>query len=494
MNHDCVIGVDCGTSAVKAAVWKSDGQAAASGRVSLEIENPRPSFYEQDPEDWVEGFYGAVRQAVDTAGKKAHIHAISVSHQRETFVPVKGRPLRKAILWMDRRADPMVYSLRSRIGQERFRAITGKTLSGNLSLVKLAWLREEERDVFTSAAFFCDVQSYILKVLTGNLVTGTGSADPMGLFDMPLHRWSEEVLSMIDLDEKKLPPVLEPGSVAGYLREGPARKCGLEKGIPVVIGLGDGQSAGMGCGITGGGESYLSLGTSVVSGTIGENFIAEPEFRTSFGGIQGSYFFETVILGGAHTLTWFFEKLNPGAKEAFLRKKADTLEPGSGGLLMVPYLNGAMNPYWDQEARGIIIGLSLNHGPEHIYRSILEGIAFEQRLHTDGLDRALKSHGAPTVSSYVVSGGGSFNDLWLQIIADVTGRRVCRTLGNEAGALGAGILAATAAGFYPDVRSAAASMVRRDSKSIEPIREAQDVYDSLYRERYTKLYPAVSGI
>jgi xylulokinase len=155
--------------------------------------------------------------------------------------------------------------------------------------------------------------------------------------------------------------------------------------------------------------------------------------------------------------------------------------------MLVPYWNSAMNPYWDAGASGITVGWRGIHGREHLYRAILEGTAFEQRLHTEGTESAL---GVP-VERYIAAGGGARNALWCQIIADVTGKPVYRARSTEAAALGAGILAAAAAGLHPDIESAAAAMVRIDPFFFKPDPEKNRAYSALYDEVYVRLFPAL---
>jgi sugar (pentulose or hexulose) kinase len=166
---------------------------------------------------------------------------------------------------------------------------------------------------------------------------------------------------------------------------------------------------------------------------------------------------------------------------------ASKVPAGAQGLMLVPYWNSAMNPYWDAAASGIVVGWTGSHHQQHMYRAILEGTAFEQRLHTIGVEQAL---GRP-IERYIAVGGGAHNDLWCQIIADVTGKPVYRTRSLEAAALGAGILAASAAGLFPDIRQAAQSMVHIDSEFFTPDPARHRYYSQLYEEVYIHLFPAL---
>ncbi|MBN1429528.1 MAG: xylulose kinase [Anaerolineae bacterium] len=497
MTRDLVVSLDCSTTACKAIIWDREGNCLAEGRAGLPMLQPRPAWHEQPAETWWQSTGDALRQAI--AQVPAHrLAAVCIAHQRETFVAVdrQGHPLHNAILWMDERARPLLNDLIDLYGVDHFQQVTGKRLSGNLTIAKLAWLRQHEPQVFCNAFMFLDVQGYLVQCLTGLYRTSWGSADPMGLFDMHTHQWSAEILAGIDVHPDQLPEVFPPGTILGTVTPEAAQTCHLPAGIPVVAGLGDGQSAGLGINITRPGECYLSLGTSIVSGTFSETYLTSHAFRTMVGGVPGTYLFETVLLGGAYTVKWFvdhFTDQEPPATnpeltvEAGLEADACQVPPGSQGLMLVPYWNSAMNPYWDAAAGGIVAGWKGIHRRPHVYRAILEGIAFEQRLHTTGVEQALDH----PIDRYVVVGGGARSDLWCQIIADVTGKPVHRTHSPEAAALGAGILAAGAAGLFPDVRQAAQTMARVDPPSFTPDPARHGYYSRLYEDVYIHLFPAL---
>ncbi len=493
-DRDLVIGLDCGTSSAKALALDGEGRTLGAGRAPIALSNPGNARYEQDAEDWWRASASAIREAAGAAGPD-RIRAISISVQRESFVPVDadGRPLRPALLWMDGRAGGLIPELEEKIAQDEFRAITGKALSGNLSLCKILWLLKNEPDLMERAALFLDAHAYLAQRMTGRPAASRGSADPTGLFDMRNGSWSERIAGMIGLGTERLPEALTPGAVLGELTVDAAEACGLPRGVILASGLGDGQAAGLGSGIIGPGESYLSLGTSIVTGSHAQAFIADKAFRTSYGGLPGSYFLETVILAGAQSLSWFMGALGGGGDEARRAEEAAGIEPGSDGMLFLPYLNAAMNPYWDSGASAVFAGLSSGHGRAHAYRAVLEGIAQELRLHTEGVEEALSKRTGERrrIERYVAAGGGAAHGLWPRIIADATGRSIVRSRTEEAAALGAGILAAGASGLRGGIEEAARAMAGRETEEIQPDPASHAAYDRYYRETYLRLYPAL---
>jgi len=494
MKADLVIGVDCSTTCCKAIVWNLDGKKVSEGRSNLEISTPKPLWYEQSAVSWWHGTVKALEIALHEINLNRLV-AICIAHQRETFVPVdeSGLPLRNAILWMDGRAGKQISYLSDIFGKDRFHKLTGKPISSNLSVTKLVWLLENEPEVFNKTNKFLDVQAFLVYHLTSKYCTGWGSADPMGLFDMTQNQWAFELLQRINILPNQLPDALPAGLVIGEITPNSSKECGLPVGLPVVAGIGDGQSAGLGSKVTDSKSAYICLGTSIISGYFASSYQVSKNFRTMYGGKKDTYFLETVILGGSYTINWFLEKVlrvknnKLNKTKELLENLAKDLPAGAQGLLLVPYLNSAMNPYWDEKASGMLIGLRDIHGDGHIYRAILEGIAFEQRLHTIGVESILGNE----VENFVVVGGGANSDLWCQIFADVTGKPVQRALEREATALGAGILAATALGFYTDPQEASESMVHLENNIFNPRKEQHKHYSRIFEDVYRYLYPAL---
>jgi xylulokinase len=316
----------------------------------------------------------------------------------------------------------------------------------------------------------------------------------MGLFDMETAHWAENLLNLVGLQTQQMPDALPPGSFLGNISQAASVETGLPPGMPVVAGIGDGQAAGLGCNIHSPGMAYLSLGTSVISGTYSSGFQTSNAFRTMFGGVPGSFLFETVLLGGTYTISWFIERFlapfltgDPNQYLQELEFQAGQIPPGCEGLLLVPYWNSAMNPYWDSSASGIVVGWNGRHTPAHLYRAILEGIAFELRLQIEGVERSL----GETIHQLMVMGGGAKSNLWCQVIANITGKSIQRTITPEAAALGAGMIAAGSLGIHPDIASASRAMCKLESQIFVPIPDLHTMYSRLYHDAYLPLFPSI---
>jgi sugar (pentulose or hexulose) kinase len=489
--EDLIIGIDISTTAVKAIAWNLRGQSIATGRSPLDILNPQPNFYEQNANQWWEATCLALHQ-VFTAVDPGQVKAVSIAHQRESFVPLDANHqiLRPAILWLDQRAHSILTDLANHLNPQSYHQRTGKPLSANLTPPKIAWLRENEIDVYAKTRYWLDTHAFLTHRFTGKVATSTGSADPTGLFDLSSGVWDEKTLNYLQIETNSLPAVYPPGTILGWITPKAAVVTGLAEGTPLVAGIGDGQAAAVGMGTLAPGQMSLSLGTSVIGGSFSPTYKTSTAFRT-MSGASGSYVLETVILSGVQILNWLVKNIlgkdDPQPTLTSLQTAAASISPGSEGLILVPYWNGAMNPYWDPSASGILLGLKSHHQSAHIFRAALEGIAFELRLHLEGVEEAL---GYP-IQTLVVSGGGSQSSLWLQILADICGKKVQQKEVSEASSLGAAMLAATGAAFFPDVISASTAMTPTVTACYYPDPETGSYYSSIYLSVYRPLYPAV---
>lgn len=491
MNRDYVVGVDCSTTAAKAVVWNAAGGLVAQARSAFELVQPRPGWGEQNAEDWWAATAAAVRRALQTVDA-SRVAALCVTHQRETFVCLdpSGHPLRPALLWLDQRAvrEVDVY------GTPDVHRITGKPPNPTPAWYKLHWLRAHEPETMQRTGKVVDVQGFLVHRLTGEWATCWASADPLGLVDMATFDYADDLVAAVGLSREQLPPLHPPGAVLGHVRDDVAAHLGLPAGLPVVAGVGDGQAAQLGTGTITPGRAYLNLGTGVVSGTYSEEYSYGREYRTLAAAVPGAYTLETFIGGGTHNLNWFVEKFSGVdtralglelSPEQVLETAAAQLPPGAHGLLALPYWTGALTPYWDHNARGVLLGLTGAHGKSHVYRALLESIAYEQRMLTTGAEQA----SGRTIDELVALGGGSRSPVWCQMIADVMQRDVLVVREPESTCLGAGMLAAAAVGLHGSIREAADAM-SGTARRFVPDQDRAAAYDALY-DVYRDIYPSL---
>ena len=488
---DLVLGIDCSTTASKAVAWDRAGTAVAEGRAPLTTQSPEPGWGEQDARTWWEATLTAVRELGGRVSLD-RIAALCVTHQRETFVPVDavGNPLRPAILWLDERSRDQLATLDRLVGHDRLHRLTGRPPSLTQSLPKLRWLVEREPEIATTADAIVDTGAYLVSRLTGEQRTSTASADPMGILDMAAGTWAEDVIVAIGLDPSQFWTLTPPGETIGHVSPDAARLTGLRAGTPVIAGAGDGQAACLGAGVISPDRAYVNLGTAIAGGTSSRSYLTDDSCRTCLGALPGSFVLESVLRGGTATVSWFMDHVadptrGPAAFDAY-ESEAAALPPGAGGLVLVPYWNTVMNPYWDPTASGIVVGWNGSHRRHHLYRALLEGIALEHRLAMEGI---AATTGVP-ITSHVVLGGGSRSDLWCQILADVLAAPVHRARSADATNLGAAVLAARGTGWFPTVEDAAAAMTGT-TDAFHPEPRAAAAYDRLFTEVYRHLFPSL---
>lgn len=496
MNEPLVVGIDSSTTATKAIAWDRHGRAVAEGRARVPMANPRPGWFEQDAEDWWSSTCSAIRQVVDAVGAE-RIEALAVANQRETFalLDAAGRAVRPGLVWLDERSIEDVALLAERHGRETIREITGKTPDPTPAIYGLSWLARHEPESLAATAYVVEVHGYLVFRLTGERRTSRASADPIGVYHLSEGRYAHELLEPLGLGPGQFFEAHRPGTVLGVVDDEAAAACGLRPGTKVVAGGGDGQAAGFGCGVIKAGRAYLNLGTASVSGAWFRDYATDPAWRAMSSVSGEGYIFELCLRTGTFLTDWFVKDvfgIDPDQEpDAYrlLEQEAAAVPVGSEGLLLTPWWLGSMTPYWDSAARGVMIGLSPEHGRAHFYRAMKEGIALDTAL---GMQRIEQASGRK-IAEVVAIGGGSRSDLWCQIVADATGRPVLRSATVEATSLGAGICAAIGAGWFGDAEAAVAAMAGRIERTIEPDAARHGRYRELLAI-YERLHPQLQQV
>ena len=461
MPQRLVIGLDSSTQSTKAIAWNHLGEAIAEGRADIPMQSPQIGYYEQNPVDWWISCCKALTACVQQVDSGC-LQAIAISNQRETlaFLDQSGEPTHPAIVWLDERAKEEVKSFSDIFGADNIHRITGRVADVIPCLYRFLWMKHHKPEIYKSTEYFVDVQSYLAnKLCAGRYKTGWISADPMGIIDMLEKDWSHELLEQLELSPGHLPELYSPGSLLGKTTEESAISTGLPAGLPVYAAGGDGQLAGLGTNCTTEDRAYINLGTAVVSGVWSPTYRYHCAWRTMLAA-QGGYIFENCLRSGMFLVDWFVEQfISPTAKadgELFARldTEAQKIPIGCDGLLIQPYFCGSMDPHWDSDARGAMLGLHTGHTSAHIYRAIVEGIVLNQVISTRTMEEATGQQ----ISHYVAIGGGAKSAFWCQALADVSAKPVHVSNTVEASALGAGMIAAYGAGWYDSITEAASAM------------------------------------
>jgi xylulokinase len=454
---DVLVGLDVGTTGVKAVAVSPDGELLATAEEGYELSTPRPGWAEQDPEDWWRAAQAALARLPEgPVGLSGQMHGL-------VALGAEGQVLRPAILWNDQRTGEECAEIERRIGLERLISLTGNRALTGFTAPKLLWLARHEPEIYARIRHVLLPKDYVRLQLTGEHAIDAADASGTLLFDVGGRRWSEEVCAALDVPVEWLPPAFES---------------------TVVAGAGDQAAGALGVGIVAPGDISVVLGTSGVVFAVLPGYSPDPEARVHVfcHAVPGTWHAMGVMLTAAGSFAWLRGVL--GAPFGALDDEAARCPPGTEGLLFAPYLQGERTPHADPDVRGAFTGLSLRHDRGALARAVLEGVAYGLR---DSLE-LLRSLGvAPAVGR--VSGGGSRSNLWLRIVASVLDVPLERTESDAGAAFGAALLAGVREGVFADAAEAVARCVRPAGR-IEPDPEWVGAYAEGY-ERFRDLYPAL---
>jgi xylulokinase len=468
-----LVGLDVGTTGVKALRISADGEVLARAEEEYPLSTPQPGWAEQDPEDW----WRAADAALAKVGGEG-VAGIGLSGQMHGLVALDeaDRVLRPAILWNDQRTGAECAEIEALLGLPRLVQLTGNRALPGFTAPKLVWLRKHEPDIYARIAHVLLPKDYVRLRLTGERATDVADASGTLLFDVARRGWSQEVVQALGIPGDWLPAALESPTVSGETADG----------VPVAAGAGDQAAGALGVGVDRPGPLSVVLGTSGVVFAALPCFAADPDGRVHAfcHAVPDGWHAMGVMLSAAGSLGWLRSVVAPGEPADDVVAEADAWPPGIEGLTFLPYLAGERTPHVDPNARGAFTGLSLRHDRGALVRAVLEGVAFGLR---DSLE-LLRSLGVEPASARV-SGGGARSELWLRIVASVLELPLERTAAEEGAAFGAALLGGVGAGVFADVHEAVAATVRVRGR-IEPEREWIEPYAGAY-QLFRSLYPAL---
>jgi xylulokinase len=426
------LGIDLGTSAVKALLLDDEDRVVAESSAGLEVDRPRPLWSEQDPEAW----WRAVNEAVRALPLEG-VRAIGLSGQMHgaTLLDASDRPLRPAILWNDGRSATECAALEDAVPESR--QITGNLAMPGFTAPKLLWVRAHEPEVFARTAFVLLPKDYVRLRLTGDHASDLSDASGTLWLDVAARRWSERMLDACGLKLEAMPVLHEGPEVTGRLRREVADAWGCGT-VPVVAGAGDQAAGAVGAGVVEPGRALLSLGTSGVYFVAGDAFRPGPEraVHAFCHALPGRWHQMSVLLSAASCLAWV-ARLTGARDEAALLDEVAAAGRASDRLIFLPYLSGERTPHNDPNATGVFLGLDHRTDRAALGRAVLEGVAF---AFADA-EQALLASGS-RIDRVSVIGGGARSSLWGGILASVLDRPLVYRRGAELGpALGAARLA-----------------------------------------------------
>ncbi|MEG0584916.1 MAG: xylulokinase [Christensenellaceae bacterium] len=493
----CFLGIDAGTSGIKAIVMDETGTIHGIGYCECDLITPKPNWVEESPEEWWKACSAAVTQASKNSGHGMDIESIGFSGQMQgcTLLGENGEAVDNCMIWLDQRAAAQADELNAKMDAKEMLEITANYCLPSFWAPKLLWLKKNRPEVFAKTKKVLFTKDYLRYRMTGEISTEVSDASLSFLMDMKKRQWSDRMFEVTGLSRDLVPEkLLESIDVAGYLKKDVAQAWGMRAGIPVVAGGGDQPAGGVGSGVVKTGTIAATIGTSgVVFGCCDTPFIDEQR-RAMFSlchSVPDKYCFLGCTLGAGGSFKWIRDTFFADKKAEFAQSGKDIYDYitglaeqsplGSDGLVFLPYLNGESTPHVDPDARGVFFGLSYRHGLGAMCRSVMEGVTFSLR---DAIE-ILRGTGLQ-ISEVRAMGGGAKSKLWRQMMADIFNASVVTMNMEEGPAAGAAIMAAVGSGKFKNVQEACDAILKIESVT-QPIAQNVAYYDEYYKT-YVELY------
>ncbi|MGQ0640519.1 MAG: xylulokinase [Gemmatimonadaceae bacterium] len=462
--REVLLGIDVGTSGVKAILVTPSGDVAATTTTPLTLSTTHPGWAEQDPDAWWQASLASIRRVLQGADFRVIAVGISGQMHSSVFLDAAGRVIRPALLWCDGRTTDECREITERAGgEDRLRHLVCNPALEGFTLPKILWLRKHEPNAFARLAKVLLAKDYIRLRLTSELATEPSDASGTLMYDPARLRWSREIMDAVELPLELLPHVGESAVVLSRVSGDAARASGLTEGTPVVGGGADNACGAAGVGVVAPGEAVASWGTSgtVLAPTAEPRVDPGLRAHTFCHVATNVWYVMGVVLSAGGAFSWFrehFARDLAGSELASdkLNAEAAGVPRGAGGVTFLPYLQGERTAHRDASVRGAFLGLSLAHTRAHLTRAVLEGVCFAMR---DSFTILRELGLAPPY--LLLTGGGARNRFVRQMQAEVCGLPV-RTVAREEGpAYGAALLAAVGAGVFRDLSEATrATLVR----------------------------------
>jgi xylulokinase len=506
MTPTYLLGLDLGTSGVKALLLPESGGDGFSATVDLTLSTPQPGWSEQDPADWWSATVGAIRAVMAKSGvDPGQIAGVATSGQMHgaTLLDTSGAVLRPCVLWNDQRSGAECEIITQTVGFETLLRWVGNPALAGFTAPKLLWVRTHEPDVWRRTATVLLPKDYVNFRLSGALSTEVSDASGTLLFDVTNRRWSEPMLEALDLSASLLPPVYASTGVVGHISDEAAIATGLRPGMPVVAGGADNACAAVGMGVVRPGQVLASLGTSgtLVAPSAQPHIDSRGRLHTFCHAVPDTWYLMGVVLSAGGSLRWFRDALADAERaraEAERRdpydvimEEAAQIPAGCEGLVFLPYLTGERTPHGDPHARGVFFGLSLRHTRAHMARSVVEGAIYALADSAD-LMRTL----GVDIGGVRATGGGARSAFWRQMLADVLESHVLTAVADTGPAFGAAVIAGVGTDVFPSIPEATDRQVEvrselaPDEAMATTYRRHHELYDSLYpvlKDRFAAL-------
>jgi xylulokinase len=438
------LGIDLGTTGVKATLVDENWHVVGQSRVEYPIYRAQDFWAEQDPSDWWSATCTAIQALTRGRNETANnICAIGVSSQAPTLLGMDrdGAPVGSAMIWMDRRSDESCHTLQEQVGENAIRQITGNRIDPYYMLPKLLWQKNHEPERYHQTDQYIQANGWIIYRLTNQVSIDATHAALTQLYNIHQENWDDSLLKTLGIAASKLPHLYEATDVVGHLTKEASRLLHLPEGIPVVAGAIDGATAPLGLGLTQAGQAFEMSGQSSGIGVILDRPLHHPNLALLKHALSGKWILKGSMSATGGSLQWFRDLIDEktGVAEVYEEYEAavQSISPGAEGLVYLPYLAGERAPIWDSYARGVFFGLHLKTGKAHLIRAIMEGTAFGLKSILEEMEQA-----GIQIGELFGTGGGYRSEQWTGMKASILERDI-RVLSPliETASLGAAYLA-----------------------------------------------------
>ncbi len=484
---DCLLGIDIGTTSLKAVAAGMDGAILAVSSREYYLDVPAAGHAEQDPAVWWNALKETVREILAHVPAKS-VKGVGFSGQMHGLVALDKamRPVRKAILHCDVRSQRQCDDIEALFPNKALSRITMNPVFPGMQLISLLWMRDNEPALFERVAHVLCPKDYIRFLLTGEIGTERTDASGTCAYDTAAQRWAMEALEKLGVERALFPSAgFAPYDAAGTVSAFAAAETGLPAGIPVAYGGGDQSMQSVGNGLYEPGSMTATIGTSGQVMRITREPVYNEKLNTHVfcHVLPGVWFGMGGVLNAGVTLNWFRRNFAQELTYEQMSSLAADIAPGSGGLVFFPAMMGERTPYLDAATRGMFLGATFAHTKAHFIRAIMEGVTFEMK---SGIDILNGQYAQP---EYIVAAGGAAKSpVWLQMQADIYAKTICVKQAEEQACMGAAIMAGIASGAYRDVREGCEAAVSKVLRFIEPIPKNADIYARLYDKVFRHQY------
>lgn len=494
-----VIGFDIGTTSTIGILIGLPDRILHIASRPVTLVSRHPGWAEEDPEQWWANVSSIARELIEAGGIKAsEVSAIGVTGMLPAVVLLddNGRLLRPSIQQSDARCAAEVAELRQEVDEAAFTARTGNGVNQQLVIAKLLWIKKHEPEIFARIATVFGSYDYINWRLTGERAIEQNWALEAGFVNLASHQIDDDLVKLAHIKRQALPRKTLSHERLGQLTEEAARDLGLPAGIPVVAGAADHIASALAAGLTRPGDVLLKFGGSVDVLIATDRVAPDPRMYLDYHLVPGLYVPNGCMATGGSGLNWFVSNFAEGERpkaeaqgmtlHQWLDQQASAIPPGAEGVRILPYFLGEKTPIHDADVRGAILGLSLAHGPAHLWRALLESYAYAIAHHIEVLNDM-----GHAIENYFASDGGARSTVWMQIVADVLQKPVQRLAGHPGSCLGAAFTAAMGMGLAHDWSAIARFVSPADR--LEPNPANAKIHAEGYKA-FRELYPGIARL